>query len=281
MNAPTRDGASAPAATPDERLVDVLGVQSRVSVLGDGPPLLYLHGANGPGWPPGLRALAERFTVYQPEHPGFGTSERPEHVETAQDLALHYLDLIPSLGLRTVCLVGQSLGGWIAAEMATLCTHDLSRLVLMGAAGLLLPDEQGRVDLFALNPEKVTRALFYDQALAERALAVTPTPEDIHAAVRNRAMTARLGWSPYMANTALRTRLRRIRIPTLVVWGAQDALMPRTHAEAYRDAIPGASLELIEACGHLPAVEQPAAFARVVGDFLSAPLAAPVTAGAR
>lgn len=246
----------------------VAGTAVRMQVAGDGAPLVYLHGANGALWPPGLDGLTDRFRVYLPEHPGFGESERPDWIETSQDLALFYLDLFDALGLVGVNLVGQSLGGWIAAELASLCRHHLRRLVLVDAAGLRLPGEQ-RIDLFALPPDQLARIIYYDPALAERLLAIEPTPELVRAQIRNRNMTARLGWNPYLSNPVLQSRLRRIRVPTLIVWGAQDRLIPVSHAYAYHVAIPEARVALVEACGHLPATEQPAEFARIVGEFLA------------
>lgn len=260
--------SSVGAAGVGPRTVLAGGTLVRVEVRGAGPPLVYLHGSNGAFWTPGVEALAERFTVYLPEHPGYGLSERPEWIETVRDLALVYLDLFEALDLRDVNLVGQSLGGWIAAELASLCSHSLRRLVLVGAGGLSLPGE-ARLDVFAMNPATLTRNLFYDQALAERILSAEPTPEQIRAQVRNRSMTARLGWNPYMADPTLATRLRRIKVPTLLVWGAQDRIVPLTHAHAFAERIPHAELKLIEASGHLPMTEQPAEFARLVGDFLA------------
>ena len=252
----------------EERLANVDGTPARVEVLGSGPPLVYLHGSSGPGWHAGVLALADRFTVYMPEHPGFGTAERPDWIQTVRDLALFYLDLFEALSLEQVNLVGQSLGGWIAAELASVCGHELYRLVLCGAAGLALPGER-RLDQFTLSPAALTRVLFFDQTLAERALATEPSPEAIKIQVRNRAMTARLGWNPYMADLSLAGRLHRIRVPTLIVWGAQDQVAPRTHADAFAAGIPGSRVVLVDQCGHLPMVEQPKHFARVVGDFLT------------
>ncbi len=254
-------------STVEERRVQVDGTDVRVQVAGQGEPVVYLHGASGAGWAPGLETLAERFRVYLPEHPGFGETERPSWIETVRDVALFYLDLFEALGLHRVSLVGQSLGGWIAAELASLCCHPLRRLVLADAAGLALPGET-RLDQFAMAPDAIVRALYFDQSLAERALAVEPSPEQVRAQVRNRAMTARLGWSPYLSDPSLRRRLHRVRVPTLVVWGAQDRLVPLSHGRAYAEGIPGARLVVIENCGHLTAVERPAEFARVVGGFL-------------
>jgi pimeloyl-ACP methyl ester carboxylesterase len=188
-------------------------------------------------------------------------------METVQDVALFYLDVLDALGLRDVNLVGQSLGGWIAAELASLCCHPLRRLVLVAAAGLTLPGER-RVDVSALSPAEVAPLLFHDQALAERSLAVQLSEEQVRAQFRNRAMTARLALSARFAGSPLRTRLRRIRVPTLVLWGAEDRLIPVAHASAYAEGIPNARRTIIEACGHLPAVERPEEFARIVAAFL-------------
>jgi pimeloyl-ACP methyl ester carboxylesterase len=159
------------------------------------------------------------------------------------------------------------MGGWTAAELASLCCHELRKLVLIDAAGMRIPGEQ-RVNLFLQNPEDGARTLYYDQTFADRILAVAPSPEMATISARNRAMTARLAWNPYLCNPALEFRLRRIKAPTLVVWGAQDALIPPGHAELYASHIPGAKVALIDKCGHVPMVEQPEVFGRIIGDFL-------------
>jgi pimeloyl-ACP methyl ester carboxylesterase len=243
-------------------------VTVRCQIRGDGPPLVSLHGASGAVWTPGLERLAERFTVYLPEHPGFGRSERPDGIESVLDLALVYLDLFDALGLRDLDLVGHSLGGWIAAELASLCAHQLRRLVLVSAVGLTIPGEE-RADVFLLSGEERTRISFADPALVEQALARRPTPEAQREQATNWNMTARLAWKPFMASPALAGRLGRIRVPTLLVWGAQDRIVPPVHAHAYARAIPGAEVALIEACGHAAAVEQPEELARVITTFLA------------
>jgi pimeloyl-ACP methyl ester carboxylesterase len=136
------------------------------------------------------------------------------------------------------------------------------------------------MDMFALSPADLVRSIYHDPALVERVLAIEPTPEQMRAQVRARNMTARLGWNPYLCNPALRARLRRVPVPTLVVWGAQDRLIPVAHAYAFAQAIPDARVALIEACGHVPAMEQPGEFAHVVSEFLAAPSAdGPTPAG--
>lgn len=253
---------------PELQTTTLEGITVRMAVAGDGPPILFLHGAGGSNWRPGYELLANRFRVYLPEHPGFGVTERPDWLETVQDLAIWYMDLIDHLGLAPVSLVGHSLGGWTAAELASLCSHQLRKLVLIDPAGVRIPGEQ-RVDLFRQTPEQGARTLYHDQSFAERILAAPPSPEMAAAQIRNRNMTARLGWNPYLCNPALEPRLRRIHLPTLIVWGKQDKLIPLGHGELYARRIPGAKLAVIEACGHLPPVEQPDRFARIVGDFLA------------
>lgn len=246
---------------------NVDGIEITLSVAGDGPPLLVLHGAGGSNWRPGYDALAKRFRVYLPEHPGWGITDRPEWLETVQDLAIFHMDLIDELKLAPVYLAGHSMGGWTAAELASLCCHQLRKLVLIDAAGMRIPGEK-RVNLFLQNPVEATRTLYHDQSFADRILALAPTPDATQLAARNRAMTARLAWNPYLCNPALEFRLRRIKVPTLVLWGAQDALIPATHGELFARAIPGAKVATIDHCGHVPMVEKPEEFARVVGDFL-------------
>jgi len=252
--------------TASTRTVAVGDVQVRIMEAGQGSPLVFLHGAGGASWSPGLDLLSDRFHVYLPEHPGFGDTNRPEWLETVLDMAVYYLDWLAAMGLGQVTLVGQSLGGWIAAELSSLCNHGLARLALVDAAGLHIPGEQ-RVDMFTLSPEKLARTLYHDPSLAEQALSQEPTPEIRRVQVRNRNMAARLGWNPYLCNPALEWRLRRIGVPALVMWGVQDALIPVSHAHLYAEAIPGAELALIEPCGHLPPVEQPEEFARLVTAF--------------
>jgi pimeloyl-ACP methyl ester carboxylesterase len=252
---------------PEELSAKVDGIDVRIAVAGEGPPLLLLHGAGGSSWRPGYDLLARRFRIYLPEHPGYGVTERPDWLETVQDLAIFYLDLIDALQLAPVHLAGHSMGGWTAAELASLCSHPLRRLVLIDPAGLRIPGEN-RLDLFTFTPEQNTRAVYHDQALADRILSAQPTPEIMRAQVRNKNMTARLGWNPYLCNPALEPRLRRINVPTLVVWGAQDKLIPISHGKLYAQRISGARLATIERCGHVPMTEQPDEFARVITDFL-------------
>lgn len=252
---------------PEQITTSFEGIEVRIHVAGDGPALLFLHGANGSDWRPEYDVMARGFKVYLPEHPGFGVTERPEWLETVQDLAVWYMDLIDHLRLSPIYLAGHSLGGWAAAELASLCSYQLRKLVLIDAAGLRIPGED-RLDLFLATPEQMATAVYQRSDLRQRLLGPPPSPEAQRAIIRNRNMTARLAWNPYLCNPALDRRLRRIRIPTLIVWGRQDGLVPVSHGELYERRIAGAKLAVLENCGHVPMVEQPEEFARIMKDFL-------------
>lgn len=258
-------------ATYQEARIQVRDTDIQLLRAGSGPPLLYLHGAGGAGlWSPGIAELAVTFTVYQPSHPGFGTSDWPDWLDGIDDVVFHYLDLMAVLGLERPHLVGSSLGGWIAAELAVSHSDRIGRLVLANAAGL--PAEDVVVpDIFLMTPEQTARLLYHDPELAEQMAtrAAQRTPDQIAQANRDRAATARLAWQPYLYNPKLARRLDRIRAATLVIWGANDGLFPTSLGEEYARWIPNARLAVIDRCGHSPQVEQSAEFARLVREFLS------------
>ncbi|HZO80186.1 MAG TPA: alpha/beta hydrolase [Candidatus Binataceae bacterium] len=230
---------------------------------GRGPLLLLLHGASGLD-PNGefLDLLARHFEVIAPSHPGFGNSPLPDLFDSVDDLAYVYLDLLEQYDLRDVTLVGFSLGGWIAAEVAVRCAHRLARLVLVGPVGIKVGDRETRdiPDVFALPPDEVTRLLYYDPRRHAPDYS-TMSDEQLRIVARNRESLALYAWEPYMHNPKLRYRLGRLRLPTLLIRGASDGLVSRPYLEGYCAAIPGARMEEIAAAGHVPQVEQPRALA--------------------
>ncbi len=259
--------ASIDGVRPVEERVVVAGCATHVLRGGSGPPLVYLHGARGGGvWHPFMERLARRFEVIAPEHPGFGRSDTPDWFDNIHDVAYFYLSFVRELGLRGVHLVGSSLGGWIAAEVAVRSTERLAGLTLVGSAGIRVKGVP-RPDTFLWTAEEATRNLFHDQALAERALAGEPDEAEIERQLKNRFAVARLAWAPRFFDPHLEKWLHRIDVPTLVLWGREDKLMPPAHAERFASLIPGARLELFERCGHLPQIEQAEAFCRVFGEF--------------
>lgn len=225
---------------------------------GSGPPLLFLHGLENLGEPaPFLDALAARFDVIVPDHPGYGASEMPAWLDSVHDLAYFYLDFVKALGLRDVHLAGHALGGWVACELAVRSTGALRSLILVDAAGIRVAGIDG-LDPFLTAPDELRRALYADPAKA-------PQPADGEAALdeqlRNAVTTARLGWDPRFFNRDLPKWLHRVDVPALVVWGAEDRLFPLAYGAELARLIPGARLEIVERAGHLPHLEQPQAFA--------------------
>jgi pimeloyl-ACP methyl ester carboxylesterase len=249
------------------------GVALELVERGTGRPLLFLH----PGHPSGrldpkapvLEALAAGARVLAPTHPGFGAAPAPRELTTVDDLAYLYLDLLDALDLRDVVVAGVSLGGWIAAEMAVKSTERISALVLANAVGIKPGDRETRdiADIYAITDKQLAELVWADPAR------MAPNPKtlpesDLIAMARSRESTGRYAWSPYMHDPKLKGRLHRIRIPTLVLWGAADRVAKVEYGRSYAAAIEAARFETIEGAGHFPHLEQPQAFARAVADFI-------------
>lgn len=238
-----------------ESIETVEGVRTRVLRAGAGAPLLFLHGANGGRWLPCLERLAERYEVIAPDHPGFGFSETPAWLDTVRDLGHFYQAFMERFGLGDVTLVGASLGGWIAAETALRSQERLRALVLSAAAGVRVKGVP-KGDLFLWSQEELVRNIVHDEALAQAMLSAPVTEHDREVALKNRLMTARLGWSPRLYDPDLEKWLHRLVKPALVLWGREDRLIPVAHADRFRALLSHAQVRVFEACGHLPHVEK-------------------------
>jgi pimeloyl-ACP methyl ester carboxylesterase len=250
-------------------VIAVRGCRIRLMRGGAGDPLIYLHGASGAAWLPFLQTLTQKYDVIAPEHPGFGESDTPPWLDNIHDLAYFYLDLMAELKLSGAHLVGNSLGGWIAAELAVRSTARLASLTLSDAAGLHVPGAK-QMDSFLCTDEQRLRQFFYDQKKAEEMIArvLRPDMEDI--ALKNRAIVAKLVWQPRDHDPNLGKWLHRIDVPTLLIWGDHDLLFTKEHALAYQKAIPGAKLVMIPKCGHVPQIEKPDDFVAALETFLDA-----------
>lgn len=236
---------------------------------GAGDPLIYLHGASGASWLPFLQILSKHFDVIAPEHPGFGESDTPGWLDNIHDLAYFYLDLFDALKLKNAHLVGNSLGGWIAAEIAVRSTAHLASLTLAGSSGLYVPGV-AQVDSFLISDEQRLHNFFYDKNKAKEMIARVLSPDMEDVALKNRTTVAKLSWQPRSHDPHLHKWLHRIDVPTLLVWGDTDRLFPKEHALAYGQAIPGAKLVIIPKCGHVPQIEQPDAFVAALESFIGA-----------
>jgi pimeloyl-ACP methyl ester carboxylesterase len=259
---------------PETKTIAVGTKKVRLLQGGSGAPLLYLHAA-GADWEWGEihERLAWRYTVLLPAHPGFSDSTGLDEVDGIFDVVLHYTDFLDVLGLASVPMVGTSLGGWIGAEIAALYPARVAKLVLVDAVGIRIDDVPIR-EMFGTPPPELAKLLFYDQdyPIAQMMRAFDPKmplPEEI-LLPQMKAMeaTAKIGWNPYLHDPKLEPRLRRVKAPTLVVWGKQDGLVPLAYAERWKQSIAGAQVHVIDRCGHLPSLEQPAELAGIVTSFV-------------
>jgi pimeloyl-ACP methyl ester carboxylesterase len=230
--------------------------------------VLFLHGAGGmPGWTPFFAALAEDYEVVAPEHPGFGGSDDPKWIRNVADAAMLYLDFLEELDLRGVHLIGNSLGGWIAAEIAVRDRSRFRSVTLLAPAGVRAKDVPSG-DGFIWSPEEQARNLFHDQAFAEEMLRRQLSEEEMRIVLKNRYAATKYGWEPRWFNPDLEKWLHRINLPAHVIWGAEDKLLPFAYADVWLRELPQARLTRLPDCGHLPHIEKAGPTARAVVDFL-------------
>jgi pimeloyl-ACP methyl ester carboxylesterase/uncharacterized RmlC-like cupin family protein len=241
-----------------------------VTERGAGRPFLLLHGGAGPQSVDSFaELLAASGRVLVPVHPGFGGTPRPEGLDSMAGLGRLYAGLLDELGLDGVTVIGNSIGGWIAAELALAGSPRVSRVVLVDAAGLKL-DDHPAADFFSLTMDQVAELSYYEPDKFRINLDALPEPAKA-AMAGNRAALATYG-GPQMADPALLGRLAGVTVPVLVVWGEADRMIPPENGQAYAAAIPGARLVVIPHAGHLPQLETPGDLFKVVEDFVVVPV---------
>ena len=246
----------------------IAGCKVQMMRGGKGAPLLFLHGGGGAGvWLPFFKTLAEKYDVIVPEHPGFGRSDTPDWLDNVGDYANFYLEFMDKLGLTGVNLIGSSLGGWIAADLAVRDSSRLNTVQLVAPAGIHVKGV-AKGDLFLWSPEQLTRNLFADQAIAEMLLAMQPDEDERRRRMKNALMLAKVGWQPRLYDPHMRKWLHRIKKPTQIIWGDSDKVIPAEYGPAYRDLIPGSKLEVLKNCGHLPFIEKAADTVALVSKFI-------------
>lgn len=253
---------------PGERMT-VNGIELEVLRRGSGTPLLLIHGMDTV--PPKARfldVLGRDAEIIAPSSPGFGNTKRPKEFDTVYDLVHFYFAVLDELPCEKVALVGLSFGGWLAAEVATACSHKISKLILVDPVGIKLggPTERDILDVFNVNPAEVRRCSWHDPAKAPDYDAMSDEELVIYAG--NREALCLYAWHPLLYNPQLKHWLGRVRVPTLVLWGASDRLVTPDYGRAYAGLIPGARFELIADAGHHPELEQPERFAERVAAFL-------------
>ena len=249
------------------------GARCRVLEAGSGVPLVFFHGAGGLlADNPFLDQLAARYHVFAPELPGYGDSTGEELLEDMLDFTLHGWDVVSALGLTKPHLVGHSMGGMIAAEMAAIAPGDLDRLVLVAAAGLWI-EEHPIPDIFALLPGQLVELLFQDPDKGQALLTGGVDFSDMEAfkafylgQQRRLAMAGKILFP--IPNRRVSKRLYRVTAKTLVLWGEADRLIVPAYAQRWARLIPGAAVQMIPAAAHMLPYEQPQAFVDALTRFL-------------
>jgi pimeloyl-ACP methyl ester carboxylesterase len=241
-------------------------------VCGSGEPLLFIHGAMGLTIDPFLEDLGRKFKVVAPHIPGYGASTGPEHIDDVFDVVLFLHELMDSLGIQSAHVLGHSMGGMLAAELAAFDNSRVKKLVLASPAGFWL-DAHPIPDFFAAQLDEVGPLLFHDLN-SPAAKMMTTIPDDFKALeamyverVKRLATASKFLWP--IPDRGLRKRAYRINAPTLVVWGESDRLIPPVYAKEFLSEIKGSRVHMIKEAGHMMMYEQQAAFVKAVTDFLS------------
>jgi pimeloyl-ACP methyl ester carboxylesterase len=244
-------------------------VQVRVKVAGSGPALVYLHSGYGLVWDDFLDLLARDFTVYAPEHPGTspGLPDAVKPLDDVWDLMLFYDEVLDRLGLQSPAVVGHSFGGMVAAELAASARGRVGKLVLIDALGLWRDDLPIRNYMVMAQPD-VEPLLFHDRTHPARKH-IFANMEDADSIVRLTwalACTGKFVWP--LPDKGLKKRIHRISAPTLIIWGKQDGLTPAAYANEFARRIPNSRTEIVDKAAHMAPMEQPAAVAKLVHDFI-------------
>ena len=258
------------ATSGQSRQVPLSGVDLEVWEGGKGRTVLFLHPGDGfDASAPYVSALASRFRVIAPSHPGFGRSSLPPSISSVDDLSYFYLDFIETQGLEDIVVLGVSLGGWIAAEIGVKSTARIAGLCLVDTVGAKFAGPMTReiFDLFSVPQYEQARHLYHDPKLQQQTYAHLDD-ETATRMARNHESFALFGWSPTLHSQKLADRLHRIKVPTRLIWGAEDRVVPPSYGRHWEGAIPGASMEVIDQAGHYPHIEQPEHFVASVARFV-------------
>jgi pimeloyl-ACP methyl ester carboxylesterase len=239
----------------------------RVTDSGHGHPVLLLHGGAGPDSVAGFADfLASRYPVrvLVPAHPGFAGTARPDALRSIRDLGAVYAALLDHLGLSGVTVAGNSIGGWIAAEVALAAPSRVGRLVLIDAAGLNSAAHP-IADFYSLTPTEVAERSWANPE--GRILDFAALPEAQRAVFAGNRAALEIYGGQSMADPELASRLASVGVPTLALWGEADRIVTPAYGKEYAAAIPGAVFRLLRGAGHLPQLETPEATAQMLAEF--------------
>jgi pimeloyl-ACP methyl ester carboxylesterase len=262
-------------AAPTNRTVSVCGGQfeTHIREMGQGAPVLYLHGAEGPlaGWPPFLESLSSTFRVIAPDLPGFGESTGGDQLDSVFDLTIYLQDLLDSLDLERVSIVGHDLGGMAAAELAATADRRVTALVLIAPLGLWADDDP-ILDFYATPRDVLTPLSWHDPGSSAATAVLAPPEADEEARLagllrnQNLAASTRFLWP--IPDRGLKKRIHRVSAPTLLVWGDHDGVVPPSYGPRWQTAVANSHRVALSGAGHLPMLEQPAAFSDAALPFL-------------
>ncbi len=235
---------------------------------GSGDPVLILHHDIGTlDRTIFYDSISSQFDTLVPHHPGYSRSDRPDWMRSVRDIAVMHQWLISNLGIGKISIVGLGFGGWIAAEMATMAPNTIQNLVLVGAMGVK-PKDDFIMDQALFNHLEYTRAGFHDPTAYEKVFGKEPPTDLVVEWEICREMNFRIAWKPYMYSQTLPHLLGAVTAPTLVVWGDDDKIVPRSAAEIYIDHLPNGQLEIVPKCGHYVDLEKPKELANLVTSFI-------------
>jgi pimeloyl-ACP methyl ester carboxylesterase len=244
-------------------------IKANIKVAGSGSPVLFLHGAGGLVWDPFLEQLAANHTVYAPEHPGTtpGDPDAIYQLDNLWDLVLYYNEVLDSLGLKSVPVIGHSFGAMMAAELAANNPDRVSKLVLLCPIGLWRDDAPVRNWMLVTPASDMPKLLLYEpDGPLGRMMFGEPDAEATIKMIWSMACTGKFVWP--IPDKGLKKRIHRIQAPTLVLWGKDDALVPAAYAQEFAARIPGARVEVIDQAGHLLTAEHPDKVRGLVEEFL-------------
>jgi len=248
------------------------GLPLSIQEFGDnteGTAVLVLHAGSGSRTITGFSAaLSKHVYVITPTHPGFDGTPRPDGFDSVADLATAYLDLLDALDLKSVMVIGNSVGGWIASEMALRDNHGrIGAVVLMNACGIHAVREENRIiDVRGINPADIGKFSFAKEEF--RPDFSTFTEEQRAAAFANQQALAAYGGEHFVFDAKLRARLHRVTLPVLVIWGEQDGIAPLGYGRGYAKAFPAGRFAPIPNAGHFPQIEEPAATLAAIAEFV-------------